>query len=106
MPTADRKRRAARRRDRDRPPRPTFRETVWYWAKAIVAILILRAFVGEPFRIPSESMEDTLLVGDFLIVSKLHWGPRTPATLGIPVTGLYLPGLEIPQIRLPGFGEP
>ena len=58
------------------------RRTLWYWAKAIAAILILRAFIGEPYRIPSESMEDTLLVGDFLIVSKMHWGPRTPATIG------------------------
>ena len=97
---------AARRKDREQPPNPTFKETVWYWVKAIVAILILQAFIAEPFRIPSESMEDTLLVGDFLIVSKLHWGPRTPATLGIPKTGRYLPGLEIPQIRLPGFTEP
>lgn len=51
-------------------------------------------------------MEDTLLVGDFLIVSKLHWGPRTPATLGIPFTQVYLPGLELPQFRLPGYTEP
>ncbi len=101
---SDRPSRSARRGDAR--PRPTFRENVWYWVKAIVAILILRAFIAEPYRIPSESMEDTLLVGDFLIVSKLHWGPRTPATLGIPVTGIYLPGLEVPQVRLPGFAEP
>jgi len=98
--------RAQRRTDRERPPRPTLRENLWYWAKAIVAILILRAFIGEPFRIPSESMEDTLLVGDFLIVSKLHWGPRTPSTIGIPFTPIYVPGLRFPQVRLPGFSEP
>ena len=104
----DRPRRPARRAraDRERPPQPTFRDNVWYWVKAITAILILRAFVGEPYRIPSESMEETLLVGDFLIVSKLNWGPRTPATLGVPFTPVYLPGLSVPQVRLPGFGEP
>lgn len=91
---------------RERPPKPTFRENVWYWIKAITAILILRAFIAEPYRIPSESMEDTLLVGDFLIVSKLHWGPRTPATIGVPFTGLFVPGLTLPQVRLPGFDEP
>ena len=101
MPT-----RHARRSDRARPAPPTFRENVWYWIKAILIILILRVFVGEPYRIPSESMEDTLLVGDFLIVSKLHWGPRTPATLGIPFTPIYVPGLEAGQVRLPGFAEP
>ena len=106
MPTTSSARPSRSARRGDRPPRPTFRENVWYWVKAIVAILIVRAFIAEPYRIPSESMEDTLLVGDFLIVSKLHWGPRTPATLGVPVTGIYLPGLELPQVRLPGFTEP
>ena len=82
------------------------KENLWFWAKAIVIILLLRTFIFEPFRIPSESMEDTLLVRDFLIVSKLNYGPRTPATIGIPFTRVYLPGVEFPQTRLPGFSEP
>ena len=82
------------------------KENLWFWAKAIVIILLLRTFIFEPFRIPSESMEDTLLVGDFLIVSKLNYGPRTPATVGVPFTRVYLPGVELPQTRLPGFSEP
>ncbi len=98
--------RPARRADRTAKPKPTFRENVNFYVKAIVIILVVRAFLAEPFRIPSESMEDTLLVGDFLLVSKLHYGPRTPATLGIPVTGIYVPGLELPQTRLPGFDDP
>ena len=77
-----------------------------FWAKALVVILLLRALVFEPFRIPSESMEDTLLNRDFLIVSKLHYGARTPSTLGVPFTRFYLPGLSLPQTRLPGFSEP
>ena len=94
------------RRRRDAKPKPTFKENVRFYVKAILIILVVRAFLIEPYRIPSESMEDTLLVGDFLIVSKLHYGARTPATLGIPVTGLFVPGLEIPQTRLPGFDDP
>ncbi len=96
----------ARSGRRDARPKPTFKENVRFYVKAIVIILVVRAFFVEPYRIPSESMEDTLLVGDFLIVSKLHYGARTPATLGIPVTGFYVPGLEIPQTRLPGFDDP
>ncbi len=88
------------------PAKPTFKENVWFWVKALAVILILRAFIFEPYRIPSESMEETLLVGDFLIVSKLHWGPRTPSTIGIPFTRIHIPGLELPQTRLPGFTEP
>ena len=82
-----------------------WKETVRFWVIAILVIAFVRSFFFEPYRIPSESMEDTLLVGDFLIVSKLHYGPRTPGTLGIPLTPLYLPGLQFPQRRLPGFSE-
>ncbi len=79
------------------------------WGKvvfiALVAALILRMFAFEAFRIPSASMEDTLLVGDFLFVSKLHYGARTPITVGIPFTGWYLKGVELPAVRLPGFSS-
>jgi signal peptidase I len=50
-------------------------------------------------------MEKNLLVGDFLLVSKLSYGPRTPITLGIPFTNIHLKSLELPFGRLPGFGE-
>jgi signal peptidase I len=42
-------------------------------------------------------------VGDYLFVSKLHYGTRTPMTLGIPFTQVYLPGVRLPSTRLPGF---
>jgi signal peptidase I len=108
-PRPKKSRRAADGRRRATKPervRPTLKENLVFWAKALVVILLLRAFIFEPYRIPSESMEETLLVGDFLIVSKLHYGARTPSTLGIPFTRFYLPGLELPQTRLPGFSEP
>ena len=72
---------------------------------ALVAALILRVFAFEAYRIPSASMEDTLLVGDFLFVSKLHYGARTPITLGIPFTGWYLRDFELPAVRLLGFAS-
>ena len=111
-PARSRSARASGRRDGRRPRttdakiRPTAGENVRFWIKAILIILVLRAFIFEPFRIPSESMESTLLVGDFLIVSKLNYGARTPNTIGVPFTGLYIPGFELPQTRLPGFSEP
>lgn len=91
---------------KDAHPKPTAKENLKFWIKAIVIIVTIRIFLVEPYRIPSESMEDTLLVRDFLLVSKLHYGARTPATIGIPFTGIYLPGIEFPQTRLPGFSEP
>src|SRR5690606_17523503 len=44
----------------------------------IVIVLVLRSFVGEPFRIPSGSMLPTLLVGDFILVNKFAYGLRLP----------------------------
>lgn len=45
-----------------------------------LAVLVLRAFIFEPFRIPSKSMVPTLLVGDFVLVSKFSYGLRLPVT--------------------------
>ena len=72
---------------------------------ALFAALIIRIFFFEAFRIPTPSMERNLLVGDFLLVSKLHYGPRLPMTLGIPFTDIYWEGVELPYARLPGFDE-
>jgi signal peptidase I len=69
------------------------------WGKAgIVAIaiwLVLRSYVVEAFRIPSPSMENTLLVGDFLFVDKTGYGGE----FQIPFTGIRF-------LRLPGYAEP
>ncbi|MFC2085970.1 signal peptidase I [Bacteroidota bacterium] len=71
---------------------------------ALVAALIIRTLFFEAFRIPTPSMEKNLLVGDFLLVSKMHYGTRLPITLGVPFTDIYIPGVELPFFRLPGFG--
>ncbi|MDI6400809.1 signal peptidase I [Balneolaceae bacterium ANBcel3] len=70
---------------------------------AAIATMIIRALFLEAYRIPTPSMESSLLTGDFLLVSKVHYGARTPMTLGVPFTGLYARGLNIPSTRLPGF---
>lgn len=50
-------------------------------------------------------MEQSLLPGDAVLVSKLHYGPRTPSTISIPFTGRYLPELELRSFRLPGLSS-
>lgn len=45
------------------------------------------------------------MTGDFLIVSKLAYGPRTPMTLSVPFTDIYVPGVDLPWFRIPGYTE-
>ena len=72
-------------------PRSIVREYVEAALWALIITLFLRAFVIQAFRIPSESMKDTLLVGDFLFVNKFEYGPK------MPFTHLRLPGLRQPK---------
>jgi signal peptidase I len=72
---------------------------------AAIAALILRTFFFGAYRIPTPSMEQTLLTGDFLLVSKVAYGPRTPMTIAFPFTDIYLPGVNLPWFRIPGYSE-
>jgi signal peptidase I len=74
----------------ERRNKGVIRETVESLGSAILIFLVIRLFAFHAFRIPSESMENTLLVGDFLFVNKLAYGPRVPFTL----------------TRLPGYTHP
>ena len=66
--------------DRDIKPRTSAGEWVSSILFAIVAATIVHTYFFQPFVIPSSSLEKSLLVGDFLIVSKFHYGARTPMT--------------------------
>jgi signal peptidase I len=80
---------------------------------AVVAATLIRWLIMEAYTIPTPSMENSLLVGDFLFVSKFHYGTRTPRTpLQIPLTHQkiwfteipsYLPWIQLPTFRLPGI---
>ncbi|MCZ6704642.1 MAG: signal peptidase I [Bacteroidetes bacterium] len=88
-----------------KPRKGKFREWLDALVFAVVVMLIVRTLFFDLFRIPTPSMEKSLMVGDYLFVSKLHYGTRTPMTLGIPFTSVYLKGLKFPFFRFPGFSE-
>lgn len=70
----------------------TVREWIDAGVFAVVAATLIRVFVFEAYTIPTGSMEKTLLVNDFLFVSKLSYGPRIPNTpLAIPFVHHTLP---------------
>jgi signal peptidase I len=58
---------------------------------AVGLALFVRTFFVQAFRIPSESMEDTLLVGDFLFANKLLYGPK------LPMVDVRLPAIRDPK---------
>ena len=82
---------------------------------AIVAATIIRATTFEAYTIPTSSMEKSLMVGDFLFVSKFHYGIRPPMTVisfplihnAFPMTTIksYLDWPQIPYFRLPGIQD-
>lgn len=77
-----------------REPPSVFR-TLWDWTRSVavafVLFLVVRALVVEAFKIPTGSMEGTLLVGDFLLVNKAVYGAE------IPGTGVHLPAFAEPH---------
>ncbi|MFY0653979.1 MAG: signal peptidase I [Cyclobacteriaceae bacterium] len=99
----------------EKPKKGPIRE--WFDAIlfAVVAATLIRWAFMEAFTIPTPSMENSLLVGDFLFVSKINYGPRTPKTpLQIPLTHAkiwgtelpsYLDAIQLPQFRFPGFSD-
>jgi signal peptidase I len=90
---------------------------------AIIAATLVHTYFMQPFTIPSSSLEKSLLVGDYLFVSKFHFGARVPSTLiaapmmhdSIPFTKRasfvsnsenkhsWLNKLSLPYTRIPGF---
>jgi len=99
--------------DRSLKPRTAAGEWISAILFAVVAATVVHNYFIQPFTIPTSSLEKTLLVGDFLFVSKMNYGARTPeTTVGfpmvhdtIPVLGVksYLEKPKLPYFRFPGF---
>jgi signal peptidase I len=103
----------AHQKDRNLNPSSNAGEWVSSILFAVVAATLVHTYVMQPFTIPTSSLEKTLLVGDYLFVSKFHYGARTPMTpIALPMVHdtipfikkkSYNPDLKSPFMRLPGF---
>ncbi len=99
--------------DRSLHPKTAMGEWVSSIVFAVVAATLVHTYFIQPYVIPTGSLERTLRVGDFLFVSKFHYGARTPMTTvaapmvhdTLPVLGVpsYLNKPQLPYFRLPGF---
>jgi signal peptidase I len=99
--------------DRSLKPRTGFGETVSSILFAVVAATFVHNYFIQPYIIPTGSLEKSLLIGDFLFVSKFHYGARTPMTAvsvpmvhdTIPVLKVrsYLKNPQLPYFRLPAL---
>lgn len=99
--------------DRSNEPVNKTADTISSLLFAIVVATFVHTYFIQPFTIPTSSLEKSLLVGDFLFVSKVNYGARTPMTTvalpmvhdTIPLTKKksYLTWPELPYFRLPGF---
>ena len=92
-----------------------FEKSIGSLVFAVVIATLVHNYFLQPFVIPTGSLERTLRVGDFLLVSKFHYGARVPSTVisfpmvhdTIPIikTRSYLKKPQLPYIRIPGFQE-
>ena len=99
--------------DRSLRQKTGFGETVSSILFAVVAATLVHNYFIQPYIIPTGSLEKSLLIGDFLFVSKFHYGARAPMTaVSVPMVHDTVPGLKIrsylkkpqfPYLRLPGL---
>ncbi|MFT5337143.1 MAG: signal peptidase I [Luteibaculaceae bacterium] len=96
--------------------KPMYKEWLDAIVFATIAATIIRTFLIEAYTIPTPSMEKSMMVGDYLFVSKASYGPKLPNTpVAFPFahhtlpltekTPSYLEWFQLPYFRLPGFGD-
>ena len=99
--------------DRSLKPKNTTADTISSLLFAVVVATIVHTYFIQPYTIPSSSLEKSLLIGDFLFVSKMNYGARVPmTTVAAPMVHDTLPFVhtksysflpQLPYFRFPGF---
>ncbi|MCW2120211.1 signal peptidase I [Flavobacterium sp. 7A] len=99
--------------DRSLVPENKTADTISSLLFAIVVATIVHTYIIQPFTIPTSSLEKSLLIGDYLFVSKANFGARVPmTTVALPMVHDSIPGTkkksyldfpQLPYMRLPGI---
>ena len=73
----------------------------------VLTVLLVKVTVLEAYIVPTGSMENTIMTGDFLIGSRFVFGMRTPDWIGIPYTdiGFFIPYIKFPEFKIPTTGD-
>jgi len=73
----------------------------------VLTVLLVKVTVLEAYIVPTGSMENTIMTGDFLIGSRFVYGMRTPDWIGIPYTdiGFFIPYIKFPEFKKPSVGD-
>ena len=73
----------------------------------VITVLMVKVTVLEAYIVPTGSMENTIMTGDFLIGSRFVYGMRTPDWIGIPYTdiGFFIPYVKFPEFKIPKKGD-
>jgi len=73
----------------------------------VLTVLLVKVTILEAYIVPTGSMENTIMTGDFLIGSRFVYGMRTPDWIGIPYTdiGFFIPYIKFPEFKIPTTGD-
>jgi signal peptidase I len=85
------------------PKKSVLREYLEIILITILVAFVIKIFVMDAYRIPTGSMENTLIAGDYILVNKFIYGPTTPRT--IPLTRSEIPHIRFPGLRKPDRGD-
>jgi signal peptidase I len=97
------KEKAEKKKVLPKTPKEKFIEFIKNLLFAAVAALLIKSFLIETSRVPTGSMEKTILVGDFLFVNKFIYGSSSPRN--IPFTNVALPFFTLPALTEPEKGD-
>lgn len=87
--------------------KPTVKQEIKSWGLIILIALGIKQTIIASYHVPTGSMENTIMTGDFLFGNNFIYGARTPDWIGIPYTriGIHVPWFRLPSIKKPAQGD-